>query len=413
LNPKVTEQINGYSIEWPEHNLIARIGRLKTKDGQVRGELEIKQKRDDKERLLLVPTSFNFSSEPTRVKFAKQLTGKLSLKIDWREVFDSVSEIIQRMTREGDSYIEVYPDENTSPPKQLIGGLIYEGVQNIIFGEKGVNKSTIAYTLGLAVTLPWVDNPFSLIIPSESIKTLILDWETDENIFRYYVSRLQKGMNIPICSIFYRRCALPLIDDIEAIQRHIESTRTKLLIIDSLGAAAGGERGELKGSESALLFNSALRKLKLTSLIIGQTAKSDNNNKNKTIFGSTYFTYYARNIWELSSGTNEYDDIQHLALFHRECNLGKRMQPIGLQVTYMDNGGIKIERESISLAEFAHKVSIAMKIKEELKHGAKTSKELQDALDATRGSIDTTIQRLKKTNQIIDTGNKKWGLVVI
>ena len=410
---KITEQINGYLIEFPENSLTAKVSRLRTpSDGQVRGELEIRRKDGDKETLLLVPTQFNFSSELTRARYSNQLSQKLDTKIEWREIFDYICQKVQELARSGDACVEVWADPDTPPPEQLLEGIIYKGVQNIIFGEKGVSKSTLAYTLAICITLPWEDNPLSLKVPTKPVKVLILDWETDESIFRYYLARLQKGMGLPIVPLFYRRCTLPLNDDIEAIQRYIEKSEAELLVIDSLAAAAGGDRGELKGSESALLFDSGLRKLKKTSLIIGQTAKGDKDGKKKTIFGSTLFTYYARNIFELCAGQDDYGDTQHLALFHRECNLGGKMPPIGLRIEF-EAGGIKIEREPVSIAEFSEKVSTSKLILETLKNGAMSSKELKELLDVSRGSVDMAIKRLRGQRKIIDTGNKKWGLPLI
>lgn len=415
MKAEIQELINGYEFVWPApYCLTARVTRLRIpSDGQVRGELEIRHTNGTKESILLVPTQFNFSSEPTRARFAKQLSDKLDVKVEWKEIFDYLSQKVQELARLGDGYVEVFPEEDTPAPEQLLQGIIYRGVQNIIFGEKGVNKSTLAYLLGICVTLPWTDNPLDLAVPGRSIKTLVLDWETDQPIFRYYMSRLQRGMNVPVCSLFYRRCALPLVDDIEAIQRHIEETGAELLIIDSLGAAAGGERGELRGAESALLFNAALRKLKVTSLIIAQTRKGDDDRK-KTIYGSTYFTYYARNIFELCQGVDDFGDTVHLALFHRECNLGRKMPAVGLRIMYDDaTGAIRIERESVSIAEFSEKVSVSMRILEVLREGAMTSKELKEALDVSRGSIDMAIKRLRSQRKITDTGNKRWGLMSV
>ena len=410
--PNITEVINGYILEWPEHKLLAKATRIRTpSDGQVKGELEIQRNVNGTINYLLVPTQFNFSSEPTRAKFAKQLTEKLDVKLEWKEIFDCISETVQRLARAGDSCIEVYPQETVTLPQQLVGNIIYKGVQNIIFGEKGVNKSTLAYLLGICVSLPWPENPLGLEVPTESVKTLVLDWETDKPIFEYCISRLQKGMQFPYCSLYYRRCNLPLADDIEPIQKHIEASRAKLLVIDSLGAAAGGEHGELKGAESALLFNSALRKLDITSLIVGQTKKGDDEKK-KTIFGSTYFTYYARNIFELCAGEDDFSDTQHLGLFHRECNLGRKTPPLGLRLTYTPES-IDIEREPVSIAEFVHKVSVSKQILETLKEGAMTAKELQEHLDVSRGSIDMALKRLRQHKQITDTGGKKWGLLSV
>jgi len=409
--PKITEQIDSFVFEWPApQNLIAKVSRVRiSSDGQVKGELEIRWVEAGKEVYLLVSTHFNFSSEPTRNKFAKQLSEKLALKIEWREILDYLARTVQNLVRLGDTCIEVRAENNTPPPEQLLDRIIYKGVQNIIFGEKGVSKSTLAYLLTICVVLPWGDNPLNLKVPEKPVKALILDWESDETIFRYYLSRLQRGMNLPICSLFYRRCNLPLIDDIEAIQKYIESTGAELLVIDSLGAAAGGERGELKGSESALLFNSALRKLKTTSLIIGQTRKGDDDKK-KTIFGSTYFTYYARNIFELYHGHENYEDTEHLALFHRECNLGKKMPPMGLRIDFNNTtGGINIEREAISIAEFVEKVSVSMRILEILKGGAMSQKELKETTEASYASVGMALKRLNSQGKVWKV-DKKWGL---
>lgn len=411
--PDVTEEINGYKFEWREpHHLVAKVSRLRTPpDGQVRGELAIFHLNGKTPTILLVPTQFNFSSEPTRGRYAKQLSDKLDIKIEWKEIIDYISNAVLGLARAGDEPIEVYPATNTPPPQKLLGDLIYKGVQNIIFGEKGVNKSTFMYLAGLCLALPWDDNPLDLVVPSESIKTLVCDWETDEGIFRYCVSRLQRGMGVPTCSLYYRRCTLPLIDDIEAIGNHVEKIGATMLIIDSLGAAAGGERGELKGPESALLFNVALRKLGVTSLIAAQTSKADEDGRKKTIYGTTFFSYYARNIFELCSSEDDYGDVKHLGLFHRECNLGKRSQPIGFRLDFGENGGIKVEREPLSVAEFAHKVSTSKLILEALKQGAMSSKELQEQLDVSRGSVDMAIKRLRGQNRVVDTGEKRWGLI--
>lgn len=406
----IFEEFNGYRIEWAKEGLLARASRLRTaSDGQVRGELEIRHRNGIDERILLVPTQFNFSAELTRTRFANQLASKLDLEIEWKEVFDYVSNIVLEMMRLGDKHVEVYPDENAPPPEQLMGPLIYRGVQNIIFGEKGVLKSTLAYLFGMCVTLPWHDNPLGLAVPDRSIKALVLDWETDESVFRYYMSRLQKGMKIPACSLFYRRCALPIATDIEAIQGHITETGAELLIIDSLGAAAGGEHGELKGSEAALLFNAAVRKLKITSLIIAQTSKSSDE-KRKTIYGSTYFAYYARNIFELCRGEDDFGDTQHLGLFHRECNLGKKIRPLGLRLQFDDaTKGISINREAVSIAEFMEKVSTSARILEILKEGKKPQKDLKERLDVSYASLGMALKRLQQQGKVTKLG-AEWAL---
>ena len=415
MEPNIAELINGYEFTWTTpHELTARVTRLRVpSDGQVRGELEILHRNGNEDYILLVPTFVNFSSEPTRVKYAKQLKEKVPLQVEWKQIIDFISNEILTLARAGDEPVEVYADIDMPPPQQLLGSLIYRGVQNIIFGEKGVNKSTLAYLFGLCLALPWHDNPLSLPVPQEHIKTLVCDWETDEGVFRYYMARLQKGMDMPPCSLYYRHCTLPLVDDIEAIRKHIDKTKAQLLIIDSLGAAAGANKGALKDPETALLFNQALRKLNVTSLITAQTSKSDEDGKKKTIYGSTFFAYYARNIFELCGSEDTYSDVRHLGLIHHACNLGKRIPEIGLRIEYAEDGGIKIDREAFNTAEFVHKMSVSKMILEALKNGAMSSKDLQEHLDVSRASVDMAIKRLRSQEKIIDTGGKKWGLPVI
>lgn len=418
--PKVTELINGYSFEWAELSLTAKVTRLRMpSDGQVKGELEIRHTNSNsKDTILLVPTSFNFSSEPTRRKYAKDLANKLKLDqpIEWQEVFDYLSQQVQELARSGEIYEEVFPDKKATIPEQLVEGIIYKGVQNIIYGEKGTLKSTIAYLLGMCIALPWRDNPLDLKVPSHSVKSLVLDYETERTIFQYCLTRLQTGMNIPICTLYYRRCALPIADDIEPIQKYVEATGAEMLIIDSLGAAAGGERGELKGPESALVLNSALRKIKtksgpITTLILGQTTKPYEDKK-RGIYGSVYFTYYARNIFELCRGEEDYENPAHVALFHRYCNLGRKIPPMGLCADFGETeDSINIEREPISISEFSEKVSTASRIYDILKSGAMSQKELKDALGASYQNISQSMRRLMKQGKVQKMG-EKWGLTV-
>jgi len=416
--PKITELINGYSFVWSELALTAKVTRLRMpSDGQVKGELEIRHTNSNsKDTILLVPTSFNFSSEPTRRKYAKDLANKLNLDqpIEWQEIFDYLSQQVQELARSGEIYEEVYPDKKATIPEQLVEGIIYKGVQNIIYGEKGTLKSTLAYLLGMTLALPWRDNPLDLTVSSRSVKSLVLDWETEKTIFQYCMTRLQTGMGIPLCTLYYRRCALPLADDIEPIQKYVEATGAEMLIIDSLGAAAGGERGELKGPESALVFNSALRKIKtksgpITSLILGQTTKPYEDKK-RGLYGSVYFTYYARNIFELCRGEGDYDNPSHVALFHRYCNLGRKLLPMGLCAEFDEKeDSINIEREAVSISEFAEKVSTASRIYDMLKSGSMSQKDLKENLGASYQSVGQALRRLARQEKVQKVG-EKWGL---
>lgn len=409
--PEIKKEIGGYLLTW-DNALAVKVGRLDVhSDGRVTGELEITNSNIANPVLLLPATQFNFSSERTRSMFAKQLKEKYpDAEFNWTELFDYLAFKIQKLARAGEPIEEVSPSDKIVPLEYYIDPVIIKGQSNIIFGEKGVNKSTLAYLLGAILYLPWDDNPLELTPYAEPIKTLVLDWETDRPTFDYYLSRMVRGMQIPTFSLYYRRCRLPLAEELEEIERYINDRNISLLIIDSLAAAAGGESGELKGSQAALQFNAALRKLNRTSLILAQTSKDITTHK-KTIYGSVIFTYYARNILELCRNEEDDSDEIHLGLFHRECNLVKKHAPIGIAVKYdNDNKSVSMRREPLSISEFMEKVTTQAKILNLLKRGAFNGKEIAEELDIKSNTANQCLKRLKGKGKIIKVG-EKWGLL--
>ena len=130
-------------------------------------------------------------------------------------------------------------------------------------------------------------------VTNKATKTLYLDWETDEDTFKWTCKTICEGMNIPAVFPNYRRCSIPLYQDIEQIAGYVQEYGIEFLFIDSLGMAVGGD---LNNTEPALNFWGAWRKLKTTSLILAHTAK--NEEKRKSIYGNVYYTAEARSIWE-------------------------------------------------------------------------------------------------------------------
>ena len=411
--PEILNQIGGYLLDFKEVDTTIKVGRLDVhKDGRVTGELTIS---NGSKTILMPPSSFNFSSDRTRGMAAKQLGEKYpDSKANWVEVFDYLGYKVQELARQGESVIEVWAADDAPTPEFLVEPIIYKDQSNVIYGEKGVSKSTLAYAMGMIMALPWHDNPLELTVPDKPIVTLVLDWETNEATFRYYLSRLKRGMNSPEVMLHYRKCNMPITEELEAIEQAIKDTKADVLLIDSLAAAAGGEKGDLNGTQGALAINNALRKLNRTSLIIAQTSKSLDGKK--TIYGNTMFTYYARNIFELCRNEDSDGDCVHLALFHRECNLGKKHRPIGFCMEYDDaNKSLSIKRESVSVSEFIDKVTSQSAVYDALKKGPLFIKDIANATGLKDNSIRTTLSRMKDKGQVVKIEMEgkvgdKWAL---
>jgi len=406
-SPIITAQIGGYLLDFQDSEIVVKVGRLDVhKDGRVTGSLTIS--RSDK-TILLPPSTFNFASDRTRTGTAKSLGEQFpDVKVVWAELFAYLGVKVQELARQGEPVIEIWADDDAEAPEFLLEPFIFKNQSNIIYGEKGVSKSTLAYAMAMCMALPWHDNPLELIVPDKPIVSLVLDWETDEKTFAWYLSRMKRGMNMPTVPIYYRRCQLPLVEELEAIQQYIQDINANILIIDSLAAAAGGENGELK-TQSALSFNMALRKLNLTSVIIGQTSK-DMTGTGKTIFGSTMFTYYARNIFELCRNEDTDADSVHLAMFHRECNLGRKHKPMGFCLKYSDdNGSLSITRESVTVSEFVGKVTAQNAVADAVRTGPKTVKDIAEITGLKEGNVRTYCARLEEKGKVKKIGDR-WGL---
>ena len=204
-----------------------------------------------------------------------------------------------------------------------------------------------------------------------------------------------------------------LTEDIDRIANFLHDNETNVILIDSLGQAAGSDRFDTAGKGAALKFFEALRLLNVTSLIIAQNAKNTEEGGKKTIYGSTFFTYYARNVLELRGkpdGLNE--DIMHCVFIHQESNYSKRHQPMGLRLEYTTES-INITEEPVLASEWFEKASQMNHLLEFLKSGAKTRTAIANELGKPIGHVDVLLARAKKRGLAIALGSGMWGLPVV
>jgi len=411
--PEIKELINGYLIEWPKPtNLKAKATRLHiASDGQVKGELEIKHCVNGNDSYLLVPTQFNFSTESTRTKFTKQLSEKFdpSIQIEWREIFDYLSQKIQELARGGEPVIELTTGQHIKPPEYMLYPLIVKNYPNVLFGDPSAAKSTIAVILSQVVMLPWRDNPMGLEIPKEHVKVLYLDWEADAETILWQTTMVQRGIyGCDVLQLNYRHCAQPLANDLDEIKWHIGATSSNMIIVDSLGLAAGGE---LKESHPALNFYAGLRALKVTSLILAHNSK-DRETKTRSIYGNQLFTAQARNVWEVRKSQEAGSEEMDIALFHRKPPpFAGVHKPIGFKVAFNNDEGVMniIRSDPKTVGEFLEQMSLKSRIIEELRSGLMATKELAEVLDVSPNQIKARCNELKHKRQIVKVKDK-WGL---
>ncbi len=426
--PIVRKFLGGYEFSWcagGEAVITLTARRVHENTGGVYAEISVDHFYSDpligSQNTPLISLRVNLSGKRGRDEIVKRLTDLHVSRqleenecygiINWPELIEQVSGEIIRREREGEPGIIIEPSEGTAQhPGYLIEPVITHNVANIIYGDKGVNKTTLGITLLALAQNGSETNPIELDVKGKTIVGL-LDWESTPELTQYTISRLVGGGTIPSFKLPYLRCEQSLADDLERIGNWIANNKIELILIDSLGQAAGTDRFDSSGKSGALLFFRALRQLNITSLIIAQNAKNEDTNR-KTIYGSTFFSYYARSIFELKRPLeNESEDAMHLALIHQESNYSRRFPPIGLFVIYSDSS-ISICREPVSLSEFLGKVSKTKELLDLLKSGAKSVTAIGIELELSDRRTRTLLSQQKTKGKVTNIGSGMWGLLI-
>lgn len=360
-------------------------------------------------------TRLNLESSVTRSKLAKELAGRFKGQ-EWADILEDITNRTLEEFEKGEPVVEIHSTDEVPDLEYLVAPIIPLGKPSVFFGDPGAGKSQMAAIINLLTYFhDWYDNPLRLVPPKRAMRGLVLDWEADEDDWRRQIKWFTDAFGLGYAEMFYRRCSLPLAQDLEAIKSHIDTVHANYIILDSVSLAAGGD---LNHMDVATNYFRALRQINLTSVSLAHTSK-DRESTSKTILGSVLFEAGARNVWEVRGQEN--GDCLDVCMFHRKSNLSKKHTPLGYRITYKMVNDIKSYPESMewldpkSVPEFLERMDANSRILQLLRTarvtGEKvTSEALVTSLNIKRGAIDTAISRLRKANII--TGNSKdWQLV--
>lgn len=381
-----------------------------SREKEVGGWLAISGMGKDMPHRLLIPTSFNFSSLQRRERTASTLNGRLNA-VAWDELLeDACARVIEHWNHRNPAESWLDYDNEAEAARFLIEPFIIQNDINLIFGDGGSGKTNTALLLLILAALPFTDNPFRLNVTESPINCLLLDWETGPKRIRYRIKALLKGLDLPpTLSIHYQRCSHPLADNIEQTQELVASVKAQLVIIDSLGMAAGGD---LNATQPALQFFGALRSLgDLSYLLLAHQAK--NTEGRKTPFGCVYYWNEPRNIWELRGQTDYEQSYADVGLFHAKGNDIPKYMPVGFRFNFdRQNNIIRPELQDVrSVAEFVERLSLTDRIKEVLAQGALIPHEISVQLDIKEDLTRAMLHKLKGKNVVTKLSDGKWGLL--
>ncbi len=406
--PKITETIVGFKFEWESEQIQIDVSRIHNSNSRVEAEVAIATTAPGFPGHLH-QANFNFLSTTARTNLAKSLTTRHE-EINWPDILEQLAHYTLERVRRGEPVYELYSGDDVKAPQYLLYPLIVQNYPNVIFGDPGSLKSNLAVFLSQILMLPWQDNPANVRAPNEPVRSLYLDWETDKDTLAWLVTTVQRGNDLPILCLPYRHCSAPLHQDIEHLQHVIYENNIQVIIIDSLGLAAGGD---LTKTDSPLAFFAALRQLRVSSLILAHNSK-DPEARTKSIYGNQFFTAQARNIWEVKKQQEPDSAEAALALFHRKPPpFSKLHKPIGFKMLFDEVAG-KMEiapHDPRNVEEFLAGMTAATRIEELLRGQPLSELEIKNTLtDIKPNTITQAVKRLKEKNRITKLSSGKWGL---
>ena len=395
--PKLEIKGSIYEFKWGE--FVALVSRMKEAEHrQPSAEIKINMGHT-----LLAQSKLNLLYTRTEIELAKRLQEKCPTQ-DWGHIIEQICQETLEALRQGEPVVELWTSDDIEAPRYILDPLIVENQSNVIFGDPSASKSTLAVILAQILMLPWHDNPMELQAPEDSIRCLYLDWEADEQTIQWLTTMLQRGAGLHPLAICYRHCDIPFAADFEQIRQHIDAVDAKVIIIDSLGLAAGGK---LNDTDPPLTFYAALRKLKnITSIILAHNSK-DPETKKRSIYGNQFFTVQARNVWEIRKVQEPGSKLVDIALFHRKPPPFHGLHPpMGFKMLYAeDDKSFAIEpRDPRYVGEFLEQMSTRQRVFELLKSGARTPKEISEELEEKESHIRVAISTMKKKGLVVKVG---------
>ncbi len=223
------------------------------------------------------------------------------------------------------------------PMQFLIETLVPKGQQSILHGPPAVGKSFIVAAITLAVSR---GSDFCGLA-CEYSPVLIVDWENDREMdHEPRMERLMEGMGLDPAELnrlpikFWDGKGIPLVEQADAIRRARLSMGAELVIVDSLGPAAGGE---MFSPEATMRLFAALKRIGGTALIIGQVPAADE----ERLYGNQYYLYMPHGrIWVVKrTSAIEGQDEVDVSLVCKKASNGQWPKPIPIHMSFTGTNG--------------------------------------------------------------------------
>jgi hypothetical protein len=379
-----------YFVSFPAHHVEMTFHRLTDSRGGVQAELTVKVGEVE----VLGETDIGLKSDTARDKVAKTLKG-LVPHVEWKRLLERACTAVLKGHRRGEPTIVLEPTASAIVPF-ILNPLVYRDHQSLIYAPGGSCKSYLALYFALLAC----HGAQGAGIGGAKSNVLYLDWELNATTVGGRLKALQAGHpELSQHRPFYRRCEVPLHQEVHTIAATVAERKVKLVIIDSAALACGGE---LSSPDAAIRLQQALRRIGCASLVLAHVAKHSQEGQEKSAYGTVFFRELARNVWELTRAADS--NPVHVALSHTKDNFSQKREPIGFALNFAPEA-VRIEAGDVNAEpEFQDKLPIHSRIRNLLDSDGvpHSSQYIADALHLKLETVQATLSRYK---------GKKWCMI--
>ncbi len=418
-DPAILKVGDDYWAEWPAYMIRMRFSGLHDgRDGALRAELTI---------LLDIPnvpvpaawTNLDLADWDRRSRIADGLRPHWvgPGAPPWRELLSLASYQIRERFRQGEPAEKIGKRRQVRERRYALWPFLPEDQITILYGDGASLKSMIAMSIGLSVgegtaLLP-ATNAEGVARLSRQGPALYLDYETNADEQNARMRRIAAGFGrVGYADMIYRECHIPLWRDAMALRALVDEHDCRMVIVDSLGAALGGDPNEATVAIAAM---TTLRSLSTTVLCIDHVTKTDEQGKP---IGSAYKFNYARSAWYARRVQDTDADDVRVALIHKKSNNDKLVAPIGYNVHFeeAEDSPITISRIDIrDDPELAQHTSVRARIEYALRRGPVRAPALQENLKGVDEKMKpitftTALRRLVKAGKVIVLPDGSYAL---
>jgi hypothetical protein len=395
---------DGVCFSWSHWQLAVDLDKFHSTAHGTAAELTVRKCLAGSHRTL-TQGILNLSSFSAREQLIKRLH-RLHEGPEWNIVLETVCVRGLREYRKGTPSESLEPQAGDEPAYFVCNPLLYARHPTLIYGPGESGKSLLALYVGCLLSSGGTSS--ALAVAPDGHNVLYLDWELRAPEMRARVKQLRAGHPELTKAPQHRAMHLPLAACIAEVQREVREHDIGVVIIDSLGPATGGE---IERASDPVAFFSALGSLHCSTLLIGHVAKSSDDEKTRTPYGSVYYYNLARSIWEVRLAAETDSDERTIALYHRKNNLGRRLPPLGYTLTINDHSAHFAPCDPTEEPELVRGLSVRERIRQVLAdHEIRTVHAIADAVGADLDTVRRTLQRYKNRLWIsLQSDGKKEG----